>query len=344
MPGFDDSFDSSAFEADETAQAGEELSNSVPDPTPAARPTAGTAVLSEVTAYTHLIYGLVDPRDHLIHYVGRSANGLHRPHQHKTKHVSAAMRDWQSELTARGLMQEIVVLEVVPTERAYSPAVNVFLPWWLDGRNTRALSAAEGWWIAYGRASGWPLLNIADGASGGHYHKARPETVERRRAKLIGKRRSAEYRRRQSERFKGRPQPQLRTKEVHEKSAASRRGLKRTPAQRAKMSVAQSQRHRDAVPPWLPLVLGAAPDRVVGEVAGKSVPTICAYRNTLGIPTFRTGKCYKESLPVWFPLVAGTVTDRVVGSLVGLSEFTISKHRNSLGIPAFRVTSRSEGR
>lgn len=113
-----------------------------------------------------LIYGLVDPRDLLVHYVGKSSSGLNEPRSYAAR--SAARRssrrrvyEWVREMREDGCMFEIVVLEKITDPRAPSTAC-----WWTRFRNPTALSDAERWWIAYGRATGWPLTNATEGGEG----------------------------------------------------------------------------------------------------------------------------------------------------------------------------------
>ncbi len=95
-----------------------------------------------------LVYGLVDPRTCMVRYVGKSCSGLSRPRQHSKRgpstgpHCSA----WVGQLQANGLGYEIAILET--------------------RESSEGLSDAERWWIAYGRACGWPLTNLTDGGDG----------------------------------------------------------------------------------------------------------------------------------------------------------------------------------
>jgi hypothetical protein len=86
-----------------------------------------------------------------IRYIGKTARGLvYRRAQHI---YEARVRDrkryvlhWLRELLAEGLLPEITSLEEV------------------DGADD--WQERERFWIAYGRAEGWPLTNIADGGKG----------------------------------------------------------------------------------------------------------------------------------------------------------------------------------
>lgn len=93
----------------------------------------------------NFIYGLIDPRTLMIRYIGLSSTGVRRPRSHKRPSRQGTKNhcsNWIQDLIARGLLYSITVLEETERER---------------------LADAERWWIAYGRASGWPLTNMTDG-------------------------------------------------------------------------------------------------------------------------------------------------------------------------------------
>ena len=101
-----------------------------------------------------LIYGLVDPRTLLIHYVGMSSKGMFRPNQHRPHKASSKSdndltRSWTAELSDAKLAFEIAVLQDSTAE---------------------TLKTDECWWIAFGRACGWPLTNLSGGGEGGAKH------------------------------------------------------------------------------------------------------------------------------------------------------------------------------
>lgn len=115
--------------------------------------------------FSHFIYGLVDPRTKLVRYVGLSTTGIKRPQQHRSQKARDSKlykSRWIIELERCGLTFEIVVLEVTRG-------------------NWEELCAVEKWWIAYGRASGWPLTNLTDGGDGVGGLKKTPEQVEHMR-------------------------------------------------------------------------------------------------------------------------------------------------------------------
>lgn len=49
------------------------------------------------------------------------------------------------------------------------------------------LCAAEIWWIAFGKACGWPLTNLTDGGDGSAGHEVSPETREKLSASMRGR-------------------------------------------------------------------------------------------------------------------------------------------------------------
>ena len=101
-----------------------------------------------------LIYGLIDPRTDMVRYVGRSCSGMSRPRQHQRPVLESDRThraNWIRSLHAEGLRHRECVLEVVTKE---------------------TIADSEVWWIAYGRALGWPLTNIsAGGGLLGYTHK-----------------------------------------------------------------------------------------------------------------------------------------------------------------------------
>lgn len=99
----------------------------------------------------HLIYGLVDPRDARVFYVGRSCSGLKRPRQHwrpahlaKWAHLHVARKIRQ--ILAAGELPGVLVLERCA--------------------GADDLNDAEVRWIAHYRAAGVRLTNLTDGGGG----------------------------------------------------------------------------------------------------------------------------------------------------------------------------------
>lgn len=93
----------------------------------------------------YLVYGLIDPRTRLIRYVGKSSSGYKRPREHATATKKTYCHSWILQLKNLGLTYEITILEVCDSAQ---------------------LIDKERWWIAFGKACGWPLTNMTDGGEG----------------------------------------------------------------------------------------------------------------------------------------------------------------------------------
>lgn len=169
-----------------------------------------------------IIYGLIDPRTLLVRYVGKSESGMSRPRSHRgLARTGRHCASWIRALIAAGFSYDIAVLEELPSRDV--------------------LEESERWWIAFGRASGWPLTNLTDGGGGCAGYKHSEQTKKRigeaSRRHLAAKR--PEVRAKMRERY---------TPEVRAAYADRMRGDK-NPAKRsearAKMSLAQRRRWSD---------------------------------------------------------------------------------------------------
>lgn len=115
----------------------------------------------------------------MVHYAGQSSHGMKRPNDHRrpSNRKNANTSAWLLDLWSSGHDYEIVILQEVPSPK--SPGT---LCWWWPGLNATALNDAERWWIAYGRASGWPLTNATEGGEGCVGYRPTPEIIEKQRA------------------------------------------------------------------------------------------------------------------------------------------------------------------
>jgi hypothetical protein len=91
---------------------------------------------------TLYIYGLKDPRDGLIHYVGQTK----RPERRLSEHLwldrgRGHKGKWIAELKVQGIRPEMIILSQVTRSE---------------------IDEEECLWIAKGRELGWPLTNVAD--------------------------------------------------------------------------------------------------------------------------------------------------------------------------------------
>ena len=113
-----------------------------------------------------LVYGLVDPRDGTVRYVGKSSNGLGRPKEHREDSQLAKespKNDWIKELHSLGFDYEIEVLEYVDNPKS----VDNERCWWWTRYSVTALNAAERWWVAFWKAYGSErLTNRSEGGDG----------------------------------------------------------------------------------------------------------------------------------------------------------------------------------
>lgn len=112
----------------------------------------------------NIVYGLIDPRDGLLRYVGKSSNGLSRPRFHTSPGAVRRERHfgkgrWIWELVQLALKPEIVVLEEADTKEAL-PDLEIF-------------------WIASLRAAGADLLNMTPGGDGCAFMTRTPEWIEK---------------------------------------------------------------------------------------------------------------------------------------------------------------------
>jgi hypothetical protein len=178
------------------------------------------------------VYGLADPRTDVIHYIGKSKTGLRRPRRHGVGLINDPNPKgaWVRGLVAEGVQFRIIVME--------------------EASRAEDLDALECFWIAQGRALGWPLTNVTKGGKGwlgGRQSESakrrigqansHPHTEEHRNKNREGLKRhwasgarGAEYLARLSQALKGR--------------APAAAFMKRTPEWKANMSRAQKERRQ----------------------------------------------------------------------------------------------------
>ncbi len=86
------------------------------------------------------VYGLIDPRDKMIHYIGSAINAFERLDGHLSDARDTSKTRWIAELKSLGLRPGVIILAIVPIE-------------------TRFIDEYK--WIYLGKISGWPLTNTA---------------------------------------------------------------------------------------------------------------------------------------------------------------------------------------
>ncbi len=136
---------------------------------------------------TYLIYGLVDPRNQQLRYVGMSRRGLRRPREHIKERFlkkNTYKNNWIRQLLGLGLRPRIVVIQ--------------------EFQDPDILSQAEIFWIAYFKRMGCPLTNHCRGGEG-FTGRHSVETKEKIRIASTGRLHSMETRRAMSTSKTGRP-------------------------------------------------------------------------------------------------------------------------------------------
>lgn len=161
-----------------------------------------------------IIYGLRDPRDKSIRYVGKSTYGIVRAKEHgmlSRLKGKSYKNYWIKQLHALGLDYEIVILQELST--------------------TDGLYEAEQAWIAIGRQAGM-LTNLADGGPGSFGCKWSSESRARLAKSRTGIKFTEEHRKNLVKAAR------QRSKEHYQKVADANRGRKLTPEHIAKVAAA----------------------------------------------------------------------------------------------------------
>lgn len=156
----------------------------------------------------YLIYGLLDPRNREVRYVGKSCSGLRRPNRHRRPcelRTPTYKNRWVLALAGLGLKPEVQILEDVG-----SP----------DG-----LCERERWWIAKFREDGARLTNLTDGGEGSLGYKRSEAFKKKMSALLRGNKRALGFKQ---------------TPESKEKIRLSRVGKKASIETRMKLSLSHS--------------------------------------------------------------------------------------------------------
>lgn len=161
----------------------------------------------------NIIYGLTDPSDGQVRYVGKSMNGLLRPKAHArlSQSKGSTYKDrWVRKLRRLGLNYGIVVLERgIPTEDLYD---------------------AEQRWIRHYREIGARLTNLTDGGPGNIGWVPSPATRKKISRANQGRKHDDEFRQQVSERMKGNTYAlgSTASAETRRKMSESQKGQKRS--------------------------------------------------------------------------------------------------------------------
>jgi len=120
-----------------------------------------------------MIYGLVDPRDGQLRYVGKSSNGLSRPRTHWKNTRLRESRDhchnWIRNVLLSGRVPDVVVIQDICEN------------------DSDILNDSEVFWISYFRKMGCHLTNMSDGGEGQNGFRHSHETREKMRLSHTGK-------------------------------------------------------------------------------------------------------------------------------------------------------------
>lgn len=118
-----------------------------------------------------IVYGLIDPRTKLVRYIGITQKGVQRFKEHwkdaETGSSNLHKDAWVKQLKAEGLVFEACVFDT--------------------GYSLEDVGFKEEWWIAYGKALEWPLVNMQPGG-----RCSRPSEEGRRRISEKARARIAE--------------------------------------------------------------------------------------------------------------------------------------------------------
>lgn len=162
------------------------------------------------------IYGLCDPRDDAIRYIGKTKRDpSFRSRRHSVTARGGAATHVCNWLRSIDCKQQVMILE----QGEFTPGV---------------LNALEREWIRYGRQLGWRLTNQTPGGDGGSF---------------TGRKHTPEFRAMMSEKMMGHgglgggwPKGVPMAEETKVKISVANRGLKRTAETRARMSVSRKNR------------------------------------------------------------------------------------------------------
>jgi len=121
---------------------------------------------------TIYIYGLYDPRNGLLRYVGKTNNIRIRHSAHTRENGECYKHNWVKSLISLGLRPEIKVLETI------------------ENSDDKDWQERERWWIKSSLDSGAPLTNLHSGGRGGF--SMHESTKDKIRTKATGRKMSPE--------------------------------------------------------------------------------------------------------------------------------------------------------
>ena len=173
--------------------------------------------VSLLCGMTVFIYGLYDPRNGYLRYIGKAIDLKARFYLHLSEKKNSHKNQWIAQLRSFGLLPEMRVLQTIYNS---------------DDTDWQEI---ERWWIKCAREKGDPITNLDDGGRSGMKKSA--ETKEKMRLKQLGRIMSPES----IAKMKATKAANL-TPEVRERISKAQLGKRRTPEQRAAHSIALTGR------------------------------------------------------------------------------------------------------
>lgn len=256
------------------------------------------------------IYGLVDPRDGQVFYVGKTSTTLNR---RLTQHIA---NRWRPSATARAIARlwaEGYRPQIIELARLENPT---FAEW----------KAAEQSWIDfYSLTAG--LTNTGAGGQGGDSSsKALAYAWTSEMDGLLGTQSDGDL----AKRFG-----------FSRKTVGNRREL---------LGIPKYVVPAKTLPEGAIAFLGMEQDYVIAERYGVGKRIVQRERERLGIPPhpkgFQTGQPSprRKQLPQWVEEKMGTMPDLELAKLAGVSQWGISWRRNAAGIPSYADQTGNDGR
>lgn len=174
----------------------------------------------------YIIYGLIDPRNGELRYVGKSSQGLTRPQSHACPSNLTERTHkghWVKSLADLGLKPDILVLEVKP--------------------DANSLNEAECFHIAYFRQLGCNLTNATTGGEGAPGNRASETARAKMSASKLGRPKSPEHKAAIAKALQGHSFSEETRKKIGESHKGNNhcRGRKLSEISRAKMSISVSR-------------------------------------------------------------------------------------------------------
>lgn len=169
------------------------------------------------------IYGLYDPRDNELRYIGKTSRLEQRLNEHLVEarkgKIKSYKNNWIKQLLNKNMLPYIEVLEVSSYEN------------WKE---------KEKYWITFYKENGSKLTNIMNGGQGfevGHKHS--PEVIEKLKKTLAGRKPPALAIQRAAEKNRGKPHPT--SEEAKRKLRAINLGKKHSQETIDRMRIAQAK-------------------------------------------------------------------------------------------------------